>query len=92
MIAAHWRADQNLVTWCTLPCTACHPLHGDGLDIHVFERVDEWEAGLSGVSGEAQAVRLEGLQLLELDENGDLGAYLIIYSIGPLDGVGGLGA
>ena len=31
--------------------TACHPLHGNGLDFHVLERADEPEVGTDWVSG-----------------------------------------
>ena len=77
----------------TLPCwkcTACHPLHGNGLDFRVLERADEREVGLNSVNRETQAVRLEGLQSLELGENVDLGAHFadiyLEYDEGTEDG------
>ena len=56
-------------------CKACHPPHRNGLDFRVLERADEWQVGLNSESRKTQAVRLEGLQLLELRENVDLGAH-----------------
>jgi len=54
----------------------CHPLYGDGLDLHPLERADEREVDVGVVVRESQAVRLEGLQVFKLRQNVDLGAHL----------------
>jgi hypothetical protein len=56
--------------------TARHPLHGDGLDFHALERANDWEVGVDMVAGEGEAVCFEGLQMLDLGENVDLGPHL----------------
>ena len=55
--------------------TACHLLHGNGLDFHVLERADEPEVGINRASGESQAKRFDVLQPLELDDDVDLGPH-----------------
>ena len=75
--SASFRAvrPNNGALFCVRECTACHPLHGNGLDFHVLERADEPEIGINRVSGESQVKCFEVLQPLELDKDVDLGPH-----------------
>ena len=53
-------------------CVPGHPLHGNGLDLHSFERAHERAVGLGSVGGNTQAKCFEYFEMLEVRENIDI--------------------